>query len=499
MSSHREAPEISKDPVADNADVYAFVSPDDPSTVTMITNFVPLQEPAGGPNFYEFGDDVAYSIYIDNDGDGKPEISYVFKFHTTVRDPKTFLYNVGPITSIGDPNWNRRQFYSVTRVDGDDTTIYGTAAANPPPAKHGKHHKHHHHHRPRLRARVLARGLACPPCNIGPHSIPNYAPLEAQAIHALGGGAKVFAGQRREGFYVDLGAVFDLADLRPFQAAFGVPPALASGPGVDATKALNIHSIAIQVPIEHLTANGKAPTGSADRHAVIGVWSAASRRTVRMINSSNDEKHQSGPWVQVSRLGNPLINEVVIPLGQKDYWNGQYPAQDKQFLSHYKVPELSKLLPSLYPGVFPNLKAAVAANTERVDLEAILLTGIPAGVIKAVPSYTTFTGKVPADQLRLNVAIPPASSPSRFGLLGNDIAGFPNGRRVGDDVVAIELRAIAGATLPLVDPSYTADGAASAIQQWQPSQYSTVPGPNRYLSSFPYLGTPLDGFDNPSS
>jgi hypothetical protein len=499
MSSHREAPEISKDPVADNADVYAFVSPDNPSTVTIITNFVPLQEPAGGPNFYEFGDDVAYSIYIDNDGDGTPEISYVFRFHTAVRDPNTFLYNVGPINSIGDSNWNRRQFYSVTRVEGADTTIYGTAAANPPPVRHGKHHKHHHHHKPKLKARVLGSGLACPPCNIGPHSIPNYAPIESQAIHTVGGGIKVFAGQRREGFYVDLGAVFDLADLRPFQAAFGVPPALASGPGVDDTKALNIHSIAIQVPITQLTANGKAPSGMTDPHAVIGVWSAASRRLVRIIDSANDAKHESGPWVQVSRLGNPLINEVVIPMGRKDYWNGQYPAQDKQFLNHYKVPELSKLLPTLYPGVFPNLKAAVAAGTERKDLEAILLTGIPAGVIKTVPNYTTFTGKVPADQLRLNVAIPPASgTPNRFGLLGNDIAGFPNGRRVGDDVVAIELRAIAGATLPLVDSAYTADAKAGAIQQWQTTQYSAVPG-NRYLNSFPYLGTPLDGFSNPST
>src|SRR6202521_5357653 len=122
MSSHREAPEISKDPVADNADVYAFVSPDNPSTVTIISNFVPLQEPAGGPNFYEFGDDVMYSIYIDNDGDGKPEISYVFNFRSTLQNPNTFLYNTGPIGSLTDPNWNKRQFYSVTRVDGDDTT-----------------------------------------------------------------------------------------------------------------------------------------------------------------------------------------------------------------------------------------------------------------------------------------------------------------------------------------------------------------------------------------
>src|SRR5271167_4082126 len=168
MSSHREAPEISKDPVADNADVYAFVSPDAPDTVTLITNFVPLQNPAGGPNFFEFGNDVLYSIYIDNDGDGVPEISYVFRFNTTLRDPNTFLYNVGPITSLDSPNWNRRQFYSVTRVEGNDVTQYGRGGGG-------------------LKAKVLASGLACPPCNIGPRSTPNYDKLGRSAVHSLAG------------------------------------------------------------------------------------------------------------------------------------------------------------------------------------------------------------------------------------------------------------------------------------------------------------------------
>ncbi len=140
MSSHREAPEISKDPVADNTDVYAFVSPDQPHTVTLISNFVPLEDPPGGPNFFEFGDDVLYSIYIDNDGDGKPEIAYVFRFVTRLRNPNTFLYNTGPITSLDSPSWNKRQFYSVTRVEGPDTTAYGTA-----------------HHHSGLKAKVLAR------------------------------------------------------------------------------------------------------------------------------------------------------------------------------------------------------------------------------------------------------------------------------------------------------------------------------------------------------
>src|SRR5436305_1525097 len=263
MFSHREAPEISKDPAADNADVYAFVSPDRPDTVTLITNFVPLQDPPGGPNFFEFGDDVVYSLYIDNDGDGAPEIAYVFRFETRLRNPHTFLYNTGPITSLGSKNWNKRQFFSVTRVDGPNATGYGTANG-------------HHKHKPKLKTRVLGRGLACPPCNIGPRSTPNYAKLGQAAVHSLPGGIKVFAGQRLDGFYVDLGAIFDLGDLRPFQNLHLIPSAAAAA--VDATKTLNIHTIAIQVPISHLTRNGSTPKNVMSSSSVIGVWSAASRR-----------------------------------------------------------------------------------------------------------------------------------------------------------------------------------------------------------------------------
>ena len=489
MSSHREAPEISKDPAADNADVYAFVSPDAPGTVTLISNFVPLQAPPGGPNFFEFGDDVLYSINIDNDGDGKPEISYVFRFESKLRNTETFLYNTGPITSLDSPTWNKRQFYSVTRVDGPDTTAYGTAA-HAASNGHKKGHKHHHH-QVKLKTHVMATGLACPPCNVGPRSTPNYAALGQAAVHDLGGGVKVFAGQRLDGFYVDLGAVFDLGDLRPFQNLHLIPTAAA--PGVDAPKTFNIHTIAIQVPISHLTADGSTPSDVMSKKAVIGVWSAASRRKVRMIDRANDERAETGPWVQVSRLGNPLINEVVIALGDKDKWNAQLPADDKQFLHYYEHPELAGLLPVLYPGVFPHLKGLTAA---RADLVAVLLTGIPPGIVSGFQNYT---GKVPADQLRLNVAIPPTSSPNRFGLLGGDAAGFPNGRRVSDDIVAIELRAIAGVTYALVNKSYTPDAAAGELEQWQAAQHATVPGPNRYQSTFPYLAPPLDGYDTPGS
>jgi hypothetical protein len=468
MSSHREAPEISKDPVADNADVYAFVSPDRPDTVTIITNFVPLQNPPGGPNFFEFGDDVLYSINIDNDGDGVPELSYVFNFKTELRDTETFLYNTGPITSLNAPTWNKRQFYTVTRVEGDDTTKFGTAG----------HHKH-------LKAKVLGHHLACPPCNIGPRSTPNYSALGAAAVHNLPGGIKVFAGQRRDGFYVDLGAIFDLGDLRPFQHLHLIPSADAMG--VDGTKSLNIHTIALQIPIRMLTSNGTKPSNPMSKHAVIGVWSGASRRKVRMIDKGG-RISQSGPWVQVSRLGNPLFNEVIVHLGDKDRWNAIPPVQDSEFVKYVLHPELAKLLPVLYPGVFPHL---ASLTKPRADLEAILLTGIPAGII---PGFQNFTGSTPADQLRLNVAIPPTTTkPSIYGLLGNDPAGFPNGRRVFDDIVSIELRAIAGLTYALVDKSYTPDAAAGALTE------GLSPFPGLYQANFPYLADPLDGFDTPSS
>jgi hypothetical protein len=196
--------------------------------------------------------------------------------------------------------------------------------------------------------------------------------------------------------------------------------------------------------------------------------------------------------VQVSRLGMPLINEVIIPLGKKDDWNHDFPQNDTDYVPFYQHPELAKLLPVLYPGVFPNLAGLTA---ERADLEAILLTGIPSGII---PGFQNYTGSTPADQLRLNVAVPPTESPSPLGILGGDLAGFPNGRRLQDDIVAIELRAIAGATYPLVNKSYTPDGAASLLTQGIPTPPTDGNG-TRYKTTFPYAGAPHDGYDTPAS
>ncbi len=449
MSSHREAPEISKDSVADSTDLYAFVSPERPNTVTLIANYIPQQDPAAGPNFFEFGDDVVYRINIDNNGDGKADVVYEWRFSTSIRNPDTFLYSVGPIESIDSPNWIRPQTYELTR------TVRGEGRS------------------------VLGRDLPVPPCNVGPRSTPRYARLAGQAVVSLAGGVKAFAGQRLDPFYADLGSIFDLGALRPLQDLHLIPSAAAAGR--NSLRDLSVHTLAIQVPIRDLTRDGAKPSNVASEKAVIGVWTSAHRQkgTIRRPGGNDN----AGPLVQVSRLGNPLFNEVLVPMSRKDRWNKQTPDGDSAYARYVARPELAGLLPVLYPGAFPNL---AAYGKRRADLLAILLTGIPSGV---VPGFQNFTGTTQADMLRLNVAIPPASSPNSLGLVGGDAAGFPNGRRVADDVVAIELKAVAGATIPLVDPSFTPDGAAALLDD------GTEPIQKRFLKRFPYVGHPTSGYE----
>ena len=299
MSSHREAPEISKDPVADSTDVYAFVSPDRPDTVTIITNYIPLEDPAGGPNFFEFGDDVLYSINIDNDNDGRPEIVYEFSFTTTNTNPASFLYNTGPDRPHRQPQLQ-------------------------PPSDLRRHRGP-----PRRSAGGSGKGLLAPPCNVGIRSTPNYPALAQSAIYDVGNGIKVFAGQRLDAFFVDLGSVFDLGALRPFQQFHLISTPQA--PGVNALRAFNVHTLAIQVPITKLTASGKRPKDVMAPDATIGVWASASRRKATLRDG--DRLIGVGPYVQVSRLGNPLFNEVIVPIGRKDEWNTRPPHRDADYAS----------------------------------------------------------------------------------------------------------------------------------------------------------------------
>ena len=490
MSSHREAPEISKDPVCDSTDVYAFISPDNPTTTTLIANYIPFERPDGGPNYYEFGDDVQYYIHVDNDGDGKPNLSFLFTFTTTNTIPASFLYNDGPIESLTDPNWNRRQTYNLDLV-----TNYGQSTTT---------------------TTNLASNVSSPPCNIGPLSTPNYATLAADAVFKANQGITVFAGQRADGFVVDLGAVFDLANLRPFETAhyqYGLANTgfTAGALGVNSLDTVNVHTLALQIPTKLLTPT--APTSTTDPRAVIGVWTAAYRQKVKVYekatstSATGSTQKNTGPYVQVSRLGNPLFNELLNPIPSKDIWNASEPQNDKDYLTNVSNPLLAQLLPVLYSSdgkgansVFPNLEAYNAGSPNRADLVAVLLTGIPATVVSA--TFSTYDGgakPVYADKLRLNTLIPPtqttASTFSILGVIGGDLAGFPNGRRVYDDVATIEIRAVAGVILPLVDPNFTADAAAGAVTDVSTKSTDiTYNGTEAYLSAFPYLGTPHEGF-----
>ena len=428
------------------------------------------------------------------------DIAFEFRFKTVNNIPTSFLYNDGPITALtgaGAAAWNRQQTYTLTRVD------------------------YKAHAWPEVASReVLGKGLPVPPCNIGPLSTPNYAQLAAAAVVQVGSwgnAVTAFAGQRADGFYVDLGAVFDLGDLRPFENAhnmFGLQSTglMSAMPGVNSLGASNVHTLALQVPIDGLTRGRTTPTSVTDPDAVIGVWTTASRQKVQILDGPHGEPVGTGPWTQVSRLGNPLINELLIGIGQKDYWNTQHPARDSQFVGSYSNPLLAQLLPTLYPGVFPNLaryntvKGSSATNTngpDRADLVAILLTGIPAAVLPSAPTYSG-TG-VQADELRLNVAVPAAGSDaSILGVLGGDLAGFPNGRRVFDDVATIELIAVAGATLGLVDKKFTPDGAATvgtnvSFGLTNSASDGLAKGSESYLTSFPYLGTPWSGMWTPAT
>lgn len=423
-SSHREAPLLAQDPMADNTDVYAFVSPDEPDRVTLIANFIPFQKPDGGPNFYSFDPNVVYEIHIDNNGDAVEDITYQWRFTTEVRNPATFLYNTGTVTSLDDPDLNVRQFYRLTRVDGPRRT--GTVTE-------------------------LSGRLPVPPPNIGPRSTPDYGALGG-GTQQLGDNTRVFAGQRDEGFYVDL-AVFDLLGV-------------GSGQVEDSTAGFNVSTLAIQVPKSALARGGTTPTSASDPAAIIGVWSTASRFATRTLTPGGQT--HSGALVQVSRLGNPLVNEAVIDLARKDAFNGLEPTGDAAALDRVTDPEVPKLLKLVF-----NVDSPAAP---RHDLVTIFLTGIP--------GLNQPAGVRASEMLRLNMAIPPSSSPHRLGVLGGDVAGFPNGRRVGDDVVDIVLQAAAGAT-PLTPAFLRSPNniLGDAVER------NDVP----YLSFFPYLGIPHAG------
>jgi hypothetical protein len=476
-SSHREAPSISKDPSADNTDVYAFVSQDKSDSVTLVANYIPAEQPSGGPNFYEWDPSVLYEIHVHNGNGTNDEITYQFRFKTQVLNPDTFLYNTGPISFTGGKyvNWNRPQTYSVTRVDED-----------------GK-------------SRRLVTDALVPPVNIGPRSTPFYDTLAAAAITNLPNGGKVFAGQRDDPFFVDLGSVFDLLGLRPFNPANKVPcpdtPCPASN-GVDDVGGLSVHSIVLQVPKSDLSHNHTTPpstlSGINDPNSVIGVYASASRKSTRVLDGDDSRDDDDSRWVQISRLGEPLINEVLIPMGQKDRWNRVDPVHDSQFDNFYLKPEPAGLINFLYSGTVQPIR-----ESGRTDLVAVLLTGLKLPSTNP-PNPTqvtnfTFTGNREMDLVRLNMAVAPSAPVGQgniLGVLAGDLAGFPNGRRLEDDVTDIEVRAIADGYGAIVNG--ITGGATSDFPDKSPNN-SIGDGDNHndknFATQFPYLASPKSGYD----
>jgi hypothetical protein len=458
-SSHREAPLISQDPTADNTDLYAFRDPNDSRKVDIIANYIGLEKPDGGPNFAKFGDDVRYDVNIDNDGDVETNISYQFRFRTVVKNPNTFLYNVGPITAPNADAQNVQQYFSVVRID-----------------KTGKH--------------TLINDAPTPPVNVGERSTPSStyeATLAQPTIRDLPGGGKVFAGQRADDFYVDLGSVFDLLGLRPLNTLHLIPRDTSTG--VNGVARTNVHTIALQLPITAVSRNGDMPTNAGDPNSIIGIYASASRHRTRVLSSKGDAPIESGDWIQVSRLGIPLVNEVLIPLGKKDLWNSVDPADDAQFFGNILDPEPTKLLPVVYPGVFhasgPNKNVPDGGAANRPDLIKLLtgqLIGLDAA--HALP---------PADLLRLNLARAAVSGTvgNRMAALSGDPGGFPNGRRLTDDVVDIELQVLAGVLLFGPDIPHTGGVPYSVIGDGV-DQSTTPP-----LAQFPYVGTPFGGYSQP--
>ena len=389
-SSHRDAPLISEDPTADNTDLYAWRSDSGSQQyLNIVSNWIPGEDPAAGPNYYRFSATARYDIYLDQTGDGKPDITWRFRFQNPAAPTDSFLGTTA-------------QTVTVTKLeDGSAERIVGTCST--------------------------------PPANIGARTTPNYHVLATNAICDLGGGVKLFAGQRDDAFFGDIGDIFDLLAIRSGTGA--------SGGGKDFFAGYAVHAIALQIPRSQVDPGG---------NHTIGVWAATDRKTASV---EGDDPH----WTQVSRLGNPLFNEVLVPTALKDEWNSDSPAGDKQYAQFVRTSILAHFLNLLYPAFGP------FQETGRDDLQAVFLTGVPG---------LNYTGAKLADELRLNLSIPPTATPNRLGVLAGDLAGWPNGRRLGDDVIDIAERAVGGAlighSLPLGDGVDDNDVPNLTAFPWEP-------------------------------
>ncbi len=547
-SSHREAPLISNDPLCDNTDVYAFRSPDDPNTITIICNYIPFELPEGGPNWGTFGTNIRYEVHIKNKTTSNADdILYRFTFAQTNQDPSTF-FNI----RLGQQNI--KTTYTCQK------SVNGGAFVD-----------------------IVTNGIV-PPNNIGPRSIggaaglptPSYDALITAAIATATTGERVFCGPVDDPFFVDLGGAFDVGNFRP--------EGNTTNPTIDGLNRYNVHSIALKIPINLLQKDGKTAaqaTSILDGDYVIGVWASASRQQIKTLTAGSGTEAYSGPWVQVSRLGMPLVNEAIIPIGLKDKWNATTPANDLQFAQYFTNPELALYMddsqfgtavPSLNalriqarslgsfdfrngkPGLF-NLKGTAAVNgtalseaafgsvllpnatsPRAVDILPIFYTGVP-----NLAPYQLATGKTGGplsvgkpfinnflptlgDMLRLNMAVPvtPRNDP-KFSSLGivsaavlgltdpayngsnalqsiPNMDGFPNGRRLEDDVTTIELQAVGGVALAAIGLFYDDYiPGQSPVTKNLVNTLTFNAGPTKndttFKAAFPYVQTPWRGYD----
>jgi Domain of unknown function (DUF4331) len=446
-SSHREAPNIMLDPSADNTDLYAFTANDAQDKLTVVANWVPGGNPANGPNFFRFDDRARYYINIDNTGDGKADIRYRYVFNTKVSNT-SYRQSVTGVRSFEDPRLQQSQRYSIVREDYTNAKATGE--------------------------RTIATNLPVAPGNSGPKSFPNYDKVANEAIRSVGD-AKYFAGQRDDAFFIDLGAAFDNINIR---LATG-----STGGGTDTQADTSIQTITMQVPESDVTRDRKPVSGPDADNATVGVWASTERRKLQVTNARFDNNSGArGGWVQVSRLGTPLVNELFIPTGLKDAFNKTRPDSDdariKKFLLTPEFARQINALPSELLGaqIGVGLKLPVKLNapeTDRTDLVEVFLTGMP-GL-----NQIDKTNPVPTDTLKLNMGVAPARTPNRFGVIGGDRAGFPNGRRLEDDATDIFVHLVGGFL------KNNKLSAGDGVDQ----------NDKGFLDTFPYQASPTSGFE----
>jgi hypothetical protein len=439
-SSHREAPGSSLDPTGDWTDVYFFTPNDDPDSAAVVANVIPFEDPAGGPLFYSLDPNARYYLNFDNTGDGRYDIRYRFEIEDQIdRRTRLALGQSGQITSVDDPDLLLRQTYDVVRQE--------------------------YNSRGRLiDSDEVAEDVPVAPSNFGPKTMPNYQALVDQSVKSLPGGGQVFVGQRDDAFFIDLGMTFDLINFR--DATTG-----NAGGYKDDVAGYSVHSFVLKLPEKALTRDGKSVANASASNAAVGVWASTERRKLEVTDGRG--RGGAGPWVQVNRLGNPLINELFIPISRKDEFNRTDPREDAARFGQYALePELIKALNALF--------SLGIKETDRTDIVQALFTGIPG---------LTQVGANPAaaDTLKLNLGVPPTAPDkvSRFGVIGGDNAGLPNGRRLFDDTVDIYLRVAGGFLIP-------EDQGGKKLPLGDGVDVNDKP----FLSGFPYAAAPDSGFDS---